>query len=194
MAHERVFGICENKCRVEVPKHTEYEETRTMVEQNTQSILDLQNDIDTNTQGITDLQTVDELFRTQITNLNTLTSTLSAKLTDSGWKTLKADGTYTFYDISNAIKYRLKNGMIYIEGKLSRFGASTGTTVTIGTLPSGYRPTIEIRTAIPCVDYTYATAKGVIVYISTTGVLSIYKSFEDSVEYADIPINISFPV
>ena len=63
------------------------------------------------------------------------TDTKTTELTDSGWQ-----------ELTPTVQYRKKNGVVYISGRSA--GQQTipaSTYYTLGTLPEGYRPTIEVR-------------------------------------------------
>lgn len=82
-----------------------------------------------------------------IANGGTGASTVAAARTnlgiaDSGWQTLTLTSDFENYNTSNPVTYRKEGATVFLTGIVSPAAAFTGSTdkITIGTLPSGYRP------------------------------------------------------
>jgi hypothetical protein len=86
-----------------------------------------------------------------------------AEIADTGWLTL-----------NNYIKYRKKNGLVYVIGECS---GSVNLTVngykTVGTLPTGYRPSTSVPFAV---DFMGGNASNTTALISSNGAIDIYTT------------------
>lgn len=70
-------------------------------------------------------------------------------ITDSGWQTLTLNSATNAYDSDSAPKYRKCFNVVNVIGAVKpKSQVAAGGTLTIGTLPSGYRPVMD--TAILC--------------------------------------------
>lgn len=100
------------------------------------------------------------------------------KVSDSGW-----------IDLNNIIKYRRVNNIVYvvcINGGSVQVDAD-GSYHTIGTLPSGYRPSVSI----PFASHTYSeSSKSLIGEIDSNGNIKMYANVSNSY----FGFSVSFPI
>lgn len=95
------------------------------------------------------------------------TDNATAELTDSGW-----------LSAGNLIRYRKKNGVVYITGRSAGDQSLPASTyVTLATLPSEYRPTESIRIGS---DASGDGAIGITALVSTEGYIRIWSSAKNS--------------
>ncbi|MXN92324.1 hypothetical protein GR160_13935 [Flavobacterium sp. Sd200] len=74
---------------------------------------------------------------------NTTTGDVALGLEDTGWQTISTFSNSTSaLDAVNSVRYRRKNGVVFLDGKIKGGTAQDGTTTGLAlfTLPSGYRP------------------------------------------------------
>ena len=87
---------------------------------------------------------------TENTNYETVTAGALNYNKDTGWMTLN---TY--------LRYRKIGDVVYVEITSDSYTPSTSSWVTLGTLPSGYRPNVNVRV---CLDYESSWWANVAVY------------------------------
>lgn len=106
-----------------------------------------------------------------ISALNDLANDKQDTLVDSGWLSVDYEGNAISAYSGSALKYRQRDKMVEVNGEIKGLTNINGSTeVTIGTLPSGYRPPRIIKT----------TCRGVGLYtcqlsINTDGILKLCK-------------------
>lgn len=94
-------------------------------------------------------------------------------LDDPGWQTVTVfQNSALSFDAPNSVRYRRKNGVVYLDGKIK--GATvqngTGAGVALFTLPTGYRPARKTSFAVIKADTTTTFSIGRI-DIDTAGVV-----------------------
>lgn len=99
-------------------------------------------------------------------------------VSDTGW-----------IELNTVIKYRRKNGVVYFNGySNNKVGLTANDYKTVGTLPVGFRPTIEeVKFSV---DAMAGDAKNMTAKIGTDGNIRIYAPSA----YAYWRCNGSFPV
>lgn len=119
---------------------------------------------------------------------------------DTGWIELVAVGDYDNYSVNNRpIRYRKKNGVVYVNGAIGSLTADSDgalDTGTMATLPSDCRPT-HSNMWFPTVGYNndFTGAIPLDVCITKTGAVSVgCKNSSITSEVNNIYINFSYPV
>jgi hypothetical protein len=84
---------------------------------------------------------------------------------DAGWATLSTTGFPG--TVVNTIKYRILNGVVYMQGNVQSFTA--GTFVTLCTLPVGARPSVASNFGV-----SSNTAGAMVISVATTGVVTLW--------------------
>lgn len=114
--------------------------------------------------------------------LSTILDKNNKEINDTGW-----------IDLNEYVKYRKKNGNVYVTGNVSG-DLPLGTDenyISLGTLPEGFRPgNIDIPFAYHCVggDNSYQSS-----YIRSSGNIALYrKSSQGVANYYSF--SVSFPV
>lgn len=110
-------------------------------------------------------------------------NSLQSQIEDSGWKNLTLTSDFTLYNSSSQARYRKIGKVVEVQGTLKPTSAieSTNAQITIATLPSGYRPSIESRIFI-------CQGSGInrwTLTVQATGVITISRY--GTTEYTTIP-------
>ena len=131
-------------------------------------------------------------------NFKPLNSDLASRINDTGWiKAPLATGIYNLSNSAQPLRYRRKNGIVYITGVVKVAGKNADVQKTITTLPAGFRITSG--------SYYYfingatgATMSRFILSSSGTITLEWVRRLQDgstlSGDIAWIGINISYPI
>ena len=82
---------------------------------------------------------------------------------DTGW--IITQGT-----LGNAIRYRRKNGYVFLQSSTGTVVLEKNTWTIIGTLPQGFRPTAQLRLAS---DSNGSGSRGMVCYINTDGTIHL---------------------
>lgn len=133
----------------------------------------------------------------QLTKVN---SDFANKTSDTGWKAILGEsgidaGNLTVPSTGYTVKYRRKNGVVYIQGTIGITGKNGGENLLLFTLPVGYRPSQGL--------YSVCTSTGYVIsryIIQTNGNISLewVRRLSDGTELTGdiiwVGIDISFPV
>ena len=133
-------------------------------------------------------------------DIDKINSDLADKTSDTGWKTILGEsdldaGNITVPSTGYTVKYRRKNGVVYIQGTIGITGKKAGENLLLFSLPSGYRPSQGLYST--CTSTGYVMSRYI---IQTNGNISLewVRRLSDGTELSGdiiwIGIDISFPV
>lgn len=129
-----------------------------------------------------DLQSVNTLIQAMQNEINAIKA-------DTGWLTLPIDSAITAGDVTP--EYRLKSGVVYLHGTASGVDAAEE---VIGTLPSGYRPAVDMMFSAIAYDDTEISGQVVLKIAAATGEISV-QACESNLSTTDtIALDMTFSI
>lgn len=90
---------------------------------------------------INEMKTTIQQLNSALATANQNIKSLQEKQTDTGWMTMPLSSGVTNAAVGHSLKYRKKNGVVYLKGCFKVTGKTANTQKLICTLPAGYRLT-----------------------------------------------------